>query len=786
MLWRKVFRDLKGNKGTYLACMVIMIIAILIFTSFSNVADNLRMSQQNFYQNQNFADGFIEMEALPFGEINKLQKIQGIKQIEGRMVKDVQVWAPDSEESVYLRLVSIDPLEDNPLNGVFLTQGIPLKRDEMKIWLDSKFFEAHNLQLNDEIEIIAGGKKRALTIAGVGQSPEFIYALRTSADVYPDPMTFGIAFVPLEIMEKLFGERAFNNVIFSLKPGVKFDFVKDTLEWELKPYGVKSIFPRADQVSHLLLETELENLETMAQIMPVMFLAIAAMILYISLKRLTEQQRGQIGILKAFGYTRREIIGHYLTYPLIIALGGSIPGGLLGSMLSGYLAQIYQVFFNMPDLSAKFSPRYFFLGIILSLVFSLWAGYQGCKNVLRLEPAQALRPPAPPGGGPIWLEKISFFWNMLTVQGMMAVRNLSRNKGRSIFIFLGIMFCFAMSGFTWSMNDLIQTMLYDQYEKVEVYDIKLSLMLPLDQKDAARELAAFPGVLDVEPMAEIPVTLQKNWLEKDVSILGIPENSQLYIILDNKGRKIPPPKEGLLLSERLAALLEVDIGSKLRIDTPLIDDWSPKELEVTGIIPQYVGMGAYMELNALQQFLGQGPLATSFMLKTAQGTIKPLQEKYRHSPFLAAIEAKDQKLGKMQEMMASYGSTIYLFALISMIIGFAIIYSSSTITLSERSRELASMMVLGMTPREVLSVITFEQWFLAWGAMAAGIPMSKLMLGSMSQALSSDVFTMPVIITPSSYLLAFLVTAASIGIAQLAAARKVTKLSLVEVLKARE
>ena len=324
MLWRKVFRDLKENKGTYLACIVIMVIGILVFTSFSIVSDNLRLSQEGFYKNQNFADGFAKVRALPFGEIKKLEDLEGIKQIEGRMVQDVQVLSPDSEENVYLRLVSIDPLKGNPLNGVLLTQGIPLKNDEMNIWVDSKFFETHNMELNDEIEIITGGKKRSLSIVGVGKSPEFIYALRTSADVYPDPETFGIAFVPLEIMEKLFGEKTFNDLVFSLKPGVKFENIKDTLELELKPYGLTSLFPRDDQVSHLLLESELKSLETMAQAMPLMFLAIAAMILYITLKRLTEQQRGQIGILKAFGYTRREIISHYLTYPLIIALIGSI------------------------------------------------------------------------------------------------------------------------------------------------------------------------------------------------------------------------------------------------------------------------------------------------------------------------------------------------------------------------------------------------------------------------------------------------------------------------------
>jgi len=140
----------------------------------------------------------------------------------------------------------------------------------------------------------------------------------------------------------------------------------------------------------------------------------------------------------------------------------------------------------------------------------------------------------------------------------------------------------------------------------------------------------------------------------------------------------------------------------------------------------------------------------------------------------------------MQEMMETFGSMIYMFLVIGIIIGFAIIYSSSIITVSERSRELASMMVLGMTPAEVLSVITFEQWFLGIPAMAAGIPLSYALMASIAREVSTDVFTMPVIITFSSYLLATLVTALSIWIAQRAAARKISSLSLVEVLKSRE
>ena len=787
MLWRKMLRDLKDNKGAYFAGTVVIIIGLMVFSAFSLVFENLQRSQQEFYNNHNFAQGFAQVIAIPPSEINKLEAIEGISEIQGRIIKDVRVLHPEKNQNVYLRLVTVEPQRENPLNGVMLTLGEPLNNKEPHIWIDNKFYAANNLQLPDQIDIIADGKKSTLQVIGVGLSPEFIYALRTSSDLFPDPENFGIAFIPLDMMNVLFPQEAINDLIFNLTPGADFEQVKKELEHQLKPYGLKSIYPREDQMSNLMLTEELKQLETMSKSFPIVFLTIAAMILYIMLKRLIEQQRGQIGILKAFGYTYREIMFHYLSYALIIGLCGGIIGGLLGIILAAPFTDYYLTFFNMPDLSGSFSPRYLIYSILLSLVFAVIAGYQGCKQVITLEPAEAMRPPAPVTGGKVWLERISLFWNMLTVQGMMAVRNLSRNTGRSVFVFLGIMFCFAITSFTWSMNDMIQKLIFDQHEKVEVYDVKITMSSPQNAKAIIRELENFPGVTEVEALAEIPVTLKHNWHKKDVLLLGIEGDSNLYNILDKNYQKLAPPEHGLLLSERLASLLEADIGTKLSVETLVFNSSDPdKQLEVVGIIPQYLGINAYMDLNELQNFINQGGLATSFMLKIDEQSIPLLQEKYLLSDVAQSIDDKGQRLQQMEEIIATSGGLIYTFAIIGMIIGFAIIYSTTIITLSERGRELASMMVLGMTPREVLSVVTFEQWFTAIIAMIAGIPMAKLLVIGLSNSLSNDVFTMPTDLSTTSFILAFLVTGFSIWIAQRVAAKKVKQLSLVEVLKSRE
>jgi len=354
-------------------------------------------------------------------------------------------------------------------------------------------------------------------------------------------------------------------------------------------------------------------------------------------------------------------------------------------------------------------------------------------------------------------------------------------------MFMGIMFAFSLGGLTWAMKDLSQQMLFDQYEKVQTYNLKVDFTRPLDMYKVSGELSRFPGVKWVETMAEIPLTLKNKWYEKNVVLLGLPQNSSLYNILDKEYNRVEPPQNGILISERLADILKAEKGTQLTVESVMMKDPGEKKtLEVVGIIPQYLGLNAYMEIEAANRFLGQKNVATSAMLCINDNSIPELYEKYKDSVLINSISNRTEMYNQVKELMASFSGTIYVFAIMAIITGFAIIYNSSTITLSERSRELASMRVLGMTPAEVLSVITFEQWFISIFAMIAGIPLTKLLLLGMGQTMNNDIYTMPTHMSAFSVVIAFFITAVSIFIAQRMAAKKIKDLSLVDVLKSSE
>lgn len=790
VLRKKLLREIKANLGVYFACIVVIMIGLLTYTSMSIVVENLERAQSHFYAETQFSDGFVKLNGYPESKVANLANLAGIDKVEGRIVKDARLLDEETESNRYLRLVSMNFTNRPDLNQVQLFSGQWPEEGKMEILVDPKFIAANSLALGDTLTLILEGKRSSFTVVGTAQSPEFIYAMRSAQELYPDPTTFGIAYAPQSSLKALVKEAGqVNDIVFTLEPGASFEDSKLLLERSLKPYGLQSIFSRKDQTSHAILESELSSLRSTAKALPVVFLAVASIILYTMLRRLIEQQRMNIGNLKAFGFTNREIILHYLSYPLFIGGVGGLLGGLAGIALSFPLITLYEEFFALPGLESNFSWKYLFLGLALSLIFSLLSGIKSSLDILHLEPAEAMRPAAPSDPGKTPLEKLTWLWNGLSSQSQMGIRNVFRSPMRSIFTVVGMAVIFSLMAVSWSMDNMIDKLTTFQFQQVQTYDVKISLNRPGPSHSLQSTLAHEPGVTHLEPLLEIPATLQNQWYKKEVAILGINQDSTLYNVLNQRGEKVPIPQDGILLSERLANLLQVKVGDAIHVESPLRRQFNSDQKEqliVRGVIPQYVGLNAFMEIGALADFLQQGNLATSMLIQMDAQEIPVLKSKYRDAERVGNIESSQESAAKIEEMMGSYGFTVYFLAVLAGFAGFALIYNSSIISLSERQRELASLRVLGLTAKEALLVITSEQWLLTLFGVLLGIPLSFGLLEAMAQSMSTDLYSIPTEIPLSALLGAVVGTALSVWIAQSRTYRKIKTLPFVEILATKE
>lgn len=785
MLLRKMIRDMLENKLAYLACIIVMAMGLMTYSSMSIVMENLLYAKDTFYQNYQMADAFSQVQSYPKNQLDEFEKVEGIEKAEGVLKQDVRIYNTERNMSAYLRVNSYDTKKTERLNDVLLQEGYPLLEDEYSIWVGEKYFKANHLKINDEIQLIIAGKVYTFRVVGSVVSPEYVYTTRNQTDMFPDPQNFDIAYISDSLFENLTGKKGVvTHISFQLKEGVKYDDIKPTLESKLKPYGLVSLVPLKDQTSNFMLTGELDQLVKASKSMPFLFLGISSFILYIMLKRLTEMQRGQIGILKAMGYSGLEILFHYMGYALFIGFLGGVLGGVLGTWLSVYFTDMYKTFFSFPIIRNAHTYQYSFYGMLISLCFSGFAGFQGAKKILKLTPSMAMSPEAPKEAKKSYLEQVGIIWNSLTMQGRMAVRNLSRSKGRSLFTVLGITFSFSLMVVAWSYNDLIDVMMLDQFTEVQLYDMKVSFLNIQPSREAKQFLLGIEGVEYAESLIELPVQLQHEGKEKTTVIIGLSKETQLYRVLDKEKREVDLNKPGLYLSENLATQMKAEIGDILRAENPISEEHLL--LELVGIIPQYIGSNGYANISYLEEKTGLQNLSTTMYLKVREENREKVRTELESSPYVGVIESPLESRIKIEDLLDSFGYMNYVMALISVVVGFAIVYNSSVISLSERQREFASLRVLGMSVEEVLQIVTFEQWILGVTSVAIGIPLSIGMMEGMAISYQTDAYSFPAIIGQNAFLLSVVGMSVFILLSQMNVKRKIKKLDIVEVLKERE
>lgn len=788
MLFRKMMRDIWNQKGTYMACVTIMVIGLMTFNLFSIGYDNFSQSREIYYDNMNFADGFASVKGMPISELKAIEGLDEIRKVQGRLVKDVRIIEGGDSSNAYLRLISFKPSAQDDLNQFQLQSGQLPGRGQNEMILDSKYYNATQRHQGDKISLAVQGQVVDLSVSGSGRSPEYIYALRTDQDLYPDPEKFGVAFVPYDTMKSILrAGQSVNDISFMVEKNYTYKDAEHALREKIESYGLLDIRARKDQKSNLLLKSEIDGMKGMALAMPMVFMGVAAMIMVIMLKRLVEKQRGQIGVFKAFGLTDFQILFHYIGYALVIGGLAGVIGSILGNVLVIPFTKMYQTMFNMPLIMPDFSLKYGLLSLILAVAFSMFAGYQGVRKILEIEPAEAMRPPAPASAKEGVIEQMHFLWKRLTMISRIAIRNMFRNKGRTGFVFIGIVLTYAILGLPYALKENMDIMIYDQFETVMVYDMKVDLERPVKQQEAVAEIMQTAKVEYAEPLMEVPAVFYHTGYKKEVSLLGIQEDSRLYKLYDKAGRQQTLSKDGVILSQQLADKLHVSVGQDILLKSPYAR--RPKDtvpVKVMKIIPQYLGLNAYMDQGTLSHLLDQPQFATSVIGKTDLEGVHEVRDRYNESSMVFGVNGSQELMDKYSEMMEMMGSMLGMFVVIGVLCGFSIVYASSMIALSERKRELASMLVIGLSYKEVKRVLYLEQWYTAVLAFLLGMPVLKLMVEGMSSMMANDVYTMPTKVSLLSFLTAAVLTLASIILAQWRLGKKVEKIKLVESLSIKE
>ncbi|MFN4258172.1 MAG: ABC transporter permease [Gemmataceae bacterium] len=784
-LTQKMTRDLFHMKGQALAICAVMACGVATLVMSLITRESLQQSQTIYYERYRFAQVFAQLKRAPNVLSERLREIPGVSRAQTRIVVDVTLDVPGLAEPATGRLISIPERRAPGLNDIHLRGGRYIEPGRRREVLVSEgFAEAHQFQPGDRVQAIINGKKEWLTIVGVALSPEYIYSIRPG-DFLPDDLRFGVFWMGYEELAAAYDmTEAFNNVSLTLMPNASEPEVLLRLDRLIEPYGGLGSHGRDDHLSHRFLSDEIQQLRTMGIVIPGVFLGVSAFLLNVVLSRLIHTQREQIAALKAFGYSNGEVGLHYFQLVILLVVIGVTVGTGVGVWLGRSLTDMYTRFYRFPLFEFHFDLWVVVVGFLVSGGAALVGAWGAVRRAIRLPPAEALRPEPPADYRPTLIER----WGMqrlLSQTARMVLRNLERHPFKALFSCLALALAAAILILGSFSKDALDYMMAFQFELAQRQDMTVTFVEPTSGK-ALYEIQHLPGVLHGEPFRSVPVRLRHQHHTRRTAIHGKPVDSRLNRLLDQDEQEVSIPPDGLVLSDKLAQLLRVKRGDMVRVEV-LEGERPIRDVPVTALVYDYTGTAAYMSLPALNRLLREGPTISGAYLTVDANQAPKLYKTLKNTPRVAGVTIKLAAVRSFQETIAENLLAMRVFNVIfASIIALGVVYNNAIIALAERSRELATLRVIGFTRAEVSAILLGEIALLTGIAIPLGLAMGYGFAALLCLVLDTELYRIPLIVDRATFGFAAVVMVTATVLSAWIVRRKIDHLDLVAVLKTKE
>lgn len=782
---RKLLRDLTKMKGQVVAVSLVMACGLAMMIMTRSLIMTLEGTRDAYYQRNRMADVFGSLKRAPLSMAEQLARIGGVAAIEPRVVVDANLDLPGVPEPATAHIVSIPDDRPMVINQVFLRAGrMPQHDARREAVVSEAFAEANHIGPGDSVVAIINGRRDNLIVTGIGLSPEFVFEAR-AGETLPDNKRFGVFWMNYHAVAVAYDlDGAFNDFCVDLAPGAEPGPAIAEMDRLLANYGAFGAYTRRDHASASRLQDELRVLHALSVAYPVVFLSVAAFMVNALLARIIRLQREQIAQLKALGYSSWNVGWHFLKFAFVIVILGTIIGGFAGRFMGGGLVNLYTMFFKFPSL--HFQMDYSALGLALGV--SACACALGVASVVwqavKLPPAEAMRPEPPVDFKPSVFERLGLT-RWFSPAFRMALRNIERKPMQALFTVAGLSLATGLMVLPGSMADSIDYLLTYQWNDVQRQDVVAFLREP-GSPGALHDLEHLPGVMRAEPLRSAQARIRYGHHSRKLAITGMPRDADLNRLLDAKGRPITLPSEGIVMSSKLAEILGAKLGDLVSVE--IIEGRRTKRnVPIRGLIEDFAGVAAYMDIDALRRLLLEGATISGAYLTVDQARWADFMREIKDTPRAAIVLVKKDQLAAFRNTTGqSIGIIRKLYLTLAVIVAFGVVYNSARIALSERSRDLATLRVIGFSQGEVASVLLGELTILVLAALPVGLLFGRGLATFIISAISTETIRMPLMISTFTQASAVLVVMLAALCSFAVVSRMLRKLDLVGVLKARD
>ncbi len=768
MLHRKLLRDIKQNAMQFLAIVLLCALGTWVFSGLDATWRMLDLSAETYFDECNLADLWVKSSGFSKQDLSRLKNLSGVSSIQARSTLEYD--APDLGSDVSLNVHAYDG--EMALNTPIIREGSALRATDLKgCLIEEQFAQAHDLHVGDSITLSYSSVSKNFIIRGIIMSAEYIV---TTKDVTADPEHYGFALISAQAVP----EMPLNDVLVQLTDDADADTVMAEIQ-DLLPTAL--VLTQQTHSSTMMARNYTSMFQNLSYVFPVLAFAVAAMIVVSTLTRMIENQRIQMGTLKALGYRDHQIRAHYLCYALYPSLVGSLAGVFIGQytlpdVIWGIVSHNSRYAYQLRAPISWLTWGMMALSIGLSVIICLHAYNKAARETT----ANLLRPKPPKSGSRILLERIPYLWRHFSFNGKMIVRNLMRNKGRTLMALVGIICCNMLIICTFGLLDSFDYFIGQYYTNTLQYDVRVDLDTTQSGTLESYQARLRQGAEKVDGIMEQSISLRFGDQSRAMLLTVMPDD-QTSLHLGTDGTLLTMPKEGVIVSAKQCQVMGISVGDT--VDLILAGDEDTLHLEVIGTADTNIGQGVFMGKTAWEK-LRKGSFTVTSLLLT-----NPTEDCIYRLNEMDEVTALKYPTEQFKQTMTIMDSTSVAFSILSgaaLGLAFVICYNMGLMNFTERTRDYATLKVLGYHQKEIRKLMLHENDITALLGVILGIPPGIILVDVILKSCEYDSMVFASNITIQSIALASLITFVFTWLIEWFLTRKVRSIDMVEALKSVE
>ncbi len=731
-------------------------LGVYVFTGFGAESFGFEETSSTYYGETNLADGWIYASNIDDDFVNKVNDLSSTKDSERKLIVN-SIADFDNDPDITLHF-----LEDNDISKFYLVKGEEFNlSDGDGVWLDIRFAEAKNLTVGDNISFTFEGMTVEKEIKGLGYSPEHLYQTSDSSMI-PDYDKMGFAYLSYEAFPV--SDVPYNVLL------VKYDGNSSNYEKQLDDdltRDYSSFLPRAQHPSFAEFQDETEQHQMMTDVIPVIFIIISMLTLLTTMTRIINNQRMQIGVLKALGFKNRTIMFHYISYGFWMVLAGSILGLILGPLtlppiMFEEMADLYSIPYWLTGFNISF-----IVVTLLMVVLAALISYFACRNIVNESPSSAIRPKIPKVSTSGFLEKLGI-WKKFSFNVRWNYRDAKRNKFRALMSIVGVMACTLIIVASFGCMDGFDEMKEWEYTDINHYSSKLVL----EDNITASQVDYIADDVGGEKLMESSIEIKSGDIKKS-GVITVLDDNKLYTPTDDNKNPISISSNEVSISTKMAQLLGVGVGDTIKWHIMGSDKWVSTKIDKIHSDP--TSQGIIVSKEKLDD-LGLNYTATSVI--SSHGVDKNYSG-------VKTIFSMDSLTDSWDDMMESSMTIIYLLAAFASLLSVIVLYNLGLLSFTEIKREFATLKVLGFKSSQLRKLLlTQNLWFTTIG-FVIGVPLGREVLQYLWGTMG-DSFYLKANISLKTLIITFLITYVVSILVNLMFSGKIKKLNMVESLKDNE